>query len=141
MTLPPAPLRGVLETALYVEDLARSRAFYADVVGCDVMLDTPRLVALNVAERSVLLLFKRGATVESLPTPGGVVPGHGGTGVQHMAFAIEANALDAWLARLHGASVAVESRMRWPRGGESVYVRDPDGHSIEFVTPGLWANY
>lgn len=26
-------------------------------------------------------------------------------------------------------------------GGESVYVRDPDGHSVELVTPGLWAIY
>ena len=140
-TLPAAAPGGIIETGLYVDDLPRSRAFYVDVVGCEVMIDTPRLVALSVAGRSVLLLFQRGATSEALPTPGGVVPGHGGSGVQHLAFAITAQALPAWLERLQAAGVAVESRVQWPRGGESLYVRDPDGHSVEFVTPGLWAIY
>lgn len=138
VTLPPAPLRGVLETALYVGDLAQSRAFYVDVVGCEVMLDTPRLVALRVAPTSVLLLFKRGASLQSLETPGGVVPGHGASGVQHLALAIDAGALDAWAARLAAANVTIESRVTWQRDSVSLYVRDPDGHSVEFVTPGLW---
>ena len=140
-TLPPATLDGVLETALYVDDLPRARAFYVDVLGCTVMLDSSRLVALDVAGRSVLLLFQRGATDAPLPTPGGLVPGHGGAGVQHLAFAVAADALPAWTARLGAAGVAVESRVRWARGGESLYVRDPDGHSVELVTPGLWPIY
>lgn len=140
-TLPAAALNGIIETGLYVDDLPRARAFYTGVVGCEIMLDTPRLVALSVAGRSVLLLFQRGATDDALPTPGGVVPGHGGTGVQHLAFAISVADAPAWLERLEAAGVAVESRVRWPRGGESLYLRDPDGHSIELVTPGLWAIY
>ena len=140
-TLPAAPLGGVIETALYVADPGRSRAFYVDVLGCEPLLDSERLVALGVAGRSVLLLFRRGATADALPTPGGVVPGHAGSGVQHVAFAIAAAALPAWVARLAAAGIAVESRVRWPRGGESVYIRDPDGHSVELVTPGLWAIY
>lgn len=134
-------LGRVLETALYVSDLSRSRAFYVDVLGCEPMLETPRLVALGVAGVSVLLLFQRGATDQPLPTPGGIVPGHGAQGVQHMAFAIDADTLDAWLARLTASGVAIESRVRWERGGESIYVRDPDGHSVELVTPGLWPIY
>ena len=141
MTLPAAHLDGVIETALYVADLARARAFYADVLGCTPMLDTPRLLALSVAGRSVLLLFQRGATDAALPTPGGLVPVHGSSGVQHLAFAVAADALPGWTARLAAAGVAVESRVRWPRGGESLYVRDPDGHSVELVTPGLWDIY
>jgi catechol 2,3-dioxygenase-like lactoylglutathione lyase family enzyme len=86
----------VIETALYVDDLPRARDFYAGVLGCAPMLDTPRLVALAVAGRSVLLLFQRGATGEPLPTSGGVVPGHGGRGVQHLAFAVAADELPAW---------------------------------------------
>ena len=140
-TLPPATLDGVLETALYVDDLPRARAFYVDVLGCTVMLDSSRLVALGVAGRSVLLLFQRGATDAPLPTPGGLVPGHGGAGAQHLAFAVAVDALPAWTARLAAAGVAVESRVRWARGGESLYVRDPDGHSVELVTPGLWPIY
>jgi catechol 2,3-dioxygenase-like lactoylglutathione lyase family enzyme len=136
-----ARLGGVLETALYVGDLARARAFYLDVFGCEILLDSPRLVALSVADRSVLLLFQRGATEAALPTAGGIVPGHGGNGVQHLAFAIAADAVEAWVARLVAAGVPIESRVRWDRGGVSIYVRDPDGHSVELATPGLWAIY
>ena len=134
-------MNRVLETALYVADLGVARAFYVDVLGCAPLSDTPRLVALSVAGRSVLLLFQRGATEAPVPTAGGVVPGHGARGVQHVAFAVDAEALEAWVARLAALGVPVESRVRWERGGESVYVRDPDGHSVEFVTPGLWAIY
>lgn len=137
--LPPARLDRVLESALYVADLPRARAFYVDVLGCAPLVETPRLLAVGVAGQSVVLLFQRGATEAALATPGGLVPGHGGGGVQHLAFAVAADALPAWEARLAAAGVAVESRVVWDRGGASVYVRDPDGHSIEFVTPGLWA--
>ncbi len=138
--LPPAQLGGVVETALYVADLPRARAFYADVLGCVPMLDTPRLAALSVAGRGVLLLFQRGATPE-LATAGGVVPGHGASGAQHIAFAVAPDALAGWAARLAACGVAVESRVRWERGGESLYLRDPDGHSVELATPGVWPVY
>jgi catechol 2,3-dioxygenase-like lactoylglutathione lyase family enzyme len=134
-------LDGVLETALYVSDLSRARAFYVDAFDCTVLLDTPRLLALSVAGRSVLLLFQRGATDATLTTPGGVVPGHGASGVQHLAFAIARETVEAWVERLTKAGVAIESRVRWERGGESLYVRDPDGHSVELATPGLWTIY
>ena len=135
-------LDRIVETALYCDDLARSRDFYVDILGCEPLLDSARLLALSVAGISVLLLFQRGATNAPLPTAGGVVPPHGGTGIQHVAFAVsDRNQLDAWVARLEKNGVEIESRVRWPRGGESVYVRDSDGHSIELITPGLWAIY
>ena len=135
------PVDGVLETALYVSDVARARDFYARLLGCAVLLDTPRLAALDVGEQSVLLLFQRGATEEPLVVGGGTIPGHGAAGVQHFAFAIPRDTVDAWLARLAERGVALESRVRWERGGESIYFRDPDGHSVELVTPRTWATY
>lgn len=141
MTRTAPPLDRIIETALYVDDLERARTFYVGLLGARILLDTPRLLALAIAEASVLLLFARGATLEPLPTAGGVVPPHGATGVQHLAFAIARDHVDAWLAHLEAAGVAIESRVRWPRGGESIYVRDQDGHSVELVTPGLWAIY
>jgi catechol 2,3-dioxygenase-like lactoylglutathione lyase family enzyme len=58
-----------------------------------------------------------------------------------MAFSIAADALAEWEARLSEAGVAIESRVKWPRGGESIYFRDPDGHVLELATPGLWPGY
>ena len=139
--MPPPLLGRVVESALYVEDLARARGFYVDVLGARVLLDTARLLALDVHGESVLLLFHRGATLAPLETPGGTVPPHGADGVQHLAFAISADNVDAWIEHLGASSVTIESRVRWPRGGERLYVRDPDGHSVELITPGLWATY
>jgi catechol 2,3-dioxygenase-like lactoylglutathione lyase family enzyme len=139
----PAPptISRIVETAVYVSDLVRSREFYCDVLGADVLLDTPRLLALGIGGESVLLLFQRGATTEPLQTPGGVVPPHGAEGVQHFAFAIAPNALDLWREHLTRTGVGIESEVRWPRGGRSLYLRDPDNHSVELITPGLWAVY
>ncbi|HKW46132.1 MAG TPA: VOC family protein [Gemmatimonadaceae bacterium] len=135
-------LERIVETALYVDDMARARAFYVDTLGCDVLLESQRLLAVSVGGQSVLLLFQRGATGEPLPTPGGVVPPHGATGIQHIAFAVrDEEELQRWAARLGEYAVEIESRVQWGRGGKSLYVRDPDGHSIEFITPGLWAIY
>ena len=106
-----------------------------------MLLDTPRLVALDIGGQSVLLLFQRGATETPVPTAGGIVPPHGAQGVQHIAFAIAPALLETWRAHLEASGVSIESRVRWPRGGESLYVRDPDDHSVELVTPGLWATY
>ena len=138
---PPAP-SGVLETSLYVEDLARARDFYERVMGCLSLGEFgARGLALDAGGRSVLLLFVRGASVAGGQSPGGFVPGHDGAGPQHVAFAIAAEALDAWARRLADAGVAIESRVTWPRGGTSLYFRDPDGHSVELVTPGTWTIY
>lgn len=132
--------RGIRETALYAADLDRSRAFYRDGLGLRVMLDTDRLVALDAGGTGVLLLFQAGATSDDLPTAGGLVPGHEGTGRLHMAFAIDAADYDTWKAHLAARGIPLDSEVRWPAGGRSLYIRDPDGHAVEFVTPGLWPN-
>jgi catechol 2,3-dioxygenase-like lactoylglutathione lyase family enzyme len=140
-TLPPAPLNALIETALYVGDLDVSKSFYVDVLGCYIMSHSERLLALSVADRSVLLLFDRNAGSAPVKTQGGTVPAHGASGAQHVGFAIPPDSLEAWRARLAAADVAIESEVSWERGGHSLYLRDPDGHSIELLTPGLWAVY
>jgi catechol 2,3-dioxygenase-like lactoylglutathione lyase family enzyme len=138
-----AEVNGIIETALYVADLARAVDFYRRVLGLRTLFEEPgRLVALRAGERSVLLLFARGTTGEPRPAPqGGVIPGHDGAGRIHVAFAIPADELGAWEARLGELGVAVESRVPGPRGGTSLYFRDPDGNLVELITPGVWAIY
>ena len=43
-----------------------------------------------------------------------------------------------WRDRLASLGVAIESEIGWPQGGESIYVRDPAGNSVEFVTAAVW---
>ena len=73
--------------------------------------------------------------------PGGVIPPHDGSGHLHFAFAIPAEDLPAWEKRLGEAGIEIESRVKWARGGESLYFRDLDGHLVELATPGIWPNY
>ncbi|MBS0638248.1 MAG: VOC family protein [Acetobacteraceae bacterium] len=138
MTSPPMVSR-ILETSLYVEDLDRSAAFYQRVFGFQVMLHDFRMVALAVPGREVLLLFRKGGSTEPSDTPYGPIPAHDSQGVQHLCFAIPADALEAWRHHLEANGVALESELTWPQA-TSLYFRDPDGHSLEVATPGLWAN-
>jgi catechol 2,3-dioxygenase-like lactoylglutathione lyase family enzyme len=132
---------GILETALYLADPAASAAFYKRLFGFETLLDIDRLLALSVAGRNVLLLFKKGATEEPVILPEGVIPGHGASGRSHLAFSIAAEDIEPWQKRLAGEGVAVESTVTWPGGARSLYFRDPDQHLIELITPGFWAIY
>jgi catechol 2,3-dioxygenase-like lactoylglutathione lyase family enzyme len=131
----------LLETALYVDDMDRATGFYRDVLGLRVLDASPRLVAMDAGASTLLLLFRRGATLDGAATPGGWIPPHNGEGPAHVAFAVAAADLPSWEARLADHGIGVESRVRWNRGGQSIYVRDPDGHSVELVTPGTWDTY
>ena len=130
-----------LETALYVDDLDAAVTFYRDILGLRVLDAGTRLVSLDAGQATVLLLFRRGATVSGLDTPGGRIPPHDGSGPMHLAFAIAAEAFAAWERRFQERGVAIESRVQWDRGGRSIYVPDPAGHSVELATPGTWAIY
>lgn len=133
-------IAGLLETALYVDDMARSVAFFGDVLGLRAMLESERLTAFDAGAGGVLLIFARGESVSDTPTPGGVIPGHDGAGRLHMAFAIDDVDYDLWRDHLARVEVRITSEVRWPRGGRSLYFTDPDGHILELATPGLWAN-
>ncbi|MFQ5747658.1 MAG: VOC family protein [Gemmatimonadota bacterium] len=142
----PAPGRDlrverVLETALYVDDLDRATRFYRDVMGLRPLTANDRIVALDAGKGTVLLLFRRGASAGGVETPNGPIPPHDGHGPGHFAFAIERDSLDGWRRRLRSGGIDIESEMTWARGGVSLYFRDPDGHSVELATPGVWAVY
>ena len=134
-------LNGILETALYTDDMARARAFYENVLSLKPIFTDNRLCAYGVAERDVLLVFKRGSAREATTMPGGVIPGHDGAGPLHVAFAIARDDLEAWEQQLKARGVAIEGHTDWKRGGRSIYFRDPDGHLLELATPGLWTIY
>ena len=134
-------VRRVLETALDCEDLPRTAAFYTRLLGITPMLDTERLVAIDAGDGTVLLLFQNGQSSQPVELPGGLVPPHEPGGPGHLAFAIDASDLRSWEAHLAALGIPVESRVRWERGGTSVYFRDPENRLVELATPGIWASY
>lgn len=135
-------LRCILETALYVDDLARAADFYEGIMGLRLLHADDRLRAYNVNERSVLLLFIRGGTLEPVETEGGLIPPHDGSGALHVAFAVGHAELLEWAAHLKVKGVEIEGESDWKRGGHSIYFRDPDGNLLEIAsTPGLWAGF
>ncbi len=130
-------VNGILETSLYVHSVARSFDFYQRVFGFDLLdasdqplTDDTRLGVLRAGDRSVLLLFKRGASLDT-----------DASGTIHLAFAIARPELEAWERWLGQLGIAIEKRMTWKFGGHALYFRDPDGHLLEVVTPGVWTIY
>ena len=141
-------LAGVVETALFVDDTRRSEQFYRDLFGFRTIFFAERIVALVVRHGQILLLFKKGASVEPMETPGGTIPPSDAEGRTHLAFSISETDLEAWEQHLVENGVEIESKVRWDlipadeqlprRGGRSLYFRDPDDHLLELLTPGVW---
>src|ERR1035437_10109593 len=137
-TLSRPQVNGILETSLYVERPTRSVEFYRRVFGFEpIDLDQKegitvqtRLCAMRAGDRSILLLFKKGATANT-----------DATGAIHIAFGIARSELPAWEAWLSQQGIPIEFRKTWKYGGEALYFRDPDGHLLEVVTPGVWSIY
>jgi catechol 2,3-dioxygenase-like lactoylglutathione lyase family enzyme len=127
-------IKAVVETAIYVDDLQATEAFYGTILGLRVLSKDPgRDVFFQVGEASVLLAFLAEATLK-----GDHLPPHGATGPGHFALGIDTETLDAWRKRLQGHGVPIEKEVEWPRGGKSLYFRDPAGNAVELVTPGVW---
>ncbi len=132
----PPRVNGILESSLYVESAARSAEFYRRVFGFEplepgeALTDATRLCPMRAGDRSVLLLFKKGSTKDT-----------DASGAIHIAFGIARSELAAWEKWLAEQGITIESRKTWKYGGEALYFRDPDGHLLEVVTPGVWTIY
>jgi catechol 2,3-dioxygenase-like lactoylglutathione lyase family enzyme len=128
-------INGILESSLYVSDLASSVRFYEDTFGFQVISEFgERGCAIQVSAHQVLLLFKKGAS-RTIQSP------HDGDGELHIAFAISADELANWESWLGAKGIAVEEKRKWELGGWSLYFRDPDRHLLELATPGVWSVY
>ena len=130
---------GVLEAAVYVDDLAAATAFYGGVLGLEeVLRHEPRHVFFRCGATIVLLFVARETRKPPGPDARLPVPTHGAEGPGHICFGATADALDKWVDRLGAHGIAIEADFIWPNGARSVYVRDPAGNSVEFAEPKLW---
>lgn len=126
-------IEGILETALYVDDLERAERFYRDLFGFRRIGKAPGRHVFFRVGAGVLLLFRAGETQK-----GGTTPPHGTTGAGHLAFAIIHDEYAAWKEHLTRHGVAIEQEVTWRSGGRSFYFRDPDGNSLELATADTW---
>jgi catechol 2,3-dioxygenase-like lactoylglutathione lyase family enzyme len=126
-------IHGVHETVLYADDVPALASFYAEVVDLQ-QIDPPDdySAAFRLEDGNVLLVFDPSRT----STPGRFVPEHGATGAGHVAFRV--NALDDAAGELRERDIEIEREITWPKGGRSVYFRDPAGNSVEFVEGEIW---
>jgi catechol 2,3-dioxygenase-like lactoylglutathione lyase family enzyme len=136
-------ITGLLETALYLDDVGQAVRFYQDLFGFSLLSGSTQrdatFAALELPGRAVLLFFKKGANAQPVDTGGGIIPPHGGEGRLHFALAITTGAYESWKTKLAAQNIQIESEVRWPPGGRSLYFRDPEGNLVELATSGLWA--
>src|ERR1700761_6732181 len=100
----PPKSEGILESSLYVADVARSAQFYEKIFGFRVISDFgDRGCAMQAGTAQVLLLFKKGGS-RSIQSP------HDGEGELHLAFAISASDLVTWEAWLADNEIGVEEK-------------------------------
>jgi catechol 2,3-dioxygenase-like lactoylglutathione lyase family enzyme len=129
-------IRGLDHVVLRVSDLERALRFYCDVLGCtpERRLDALGLVQLRAGTALIDLV-----PVDSpLGRHGGPAPAVTGRNVDH--FALQLVRFDEALLRAHLESHGVapgEVAQRYGAlgMGPSMYLRDPDGNTVELKGP------
>ena len=126
------PIRGLFEAHLTVSDLERSVTFYRDVVGLPVALELPERGAaflwVGAPGRAMLGLWSLGSAPMGL--------------VLHVAFDVALEDVLKASERLSAAGVTPlsffeeetdePSVLAWMPAA-AVYLRDPDGHLLEYL--------
>jgi catechol 2,3-dioxygenase-like lactoylglutathione lyase family enzyme len=117
---------GVLHFTLPVTDLARSAAFYTELLGCREATRSGHMSFMQ-SGGDYFILAKCPAPVESNPD--------GRTTVHH-AFMVDGEAFDDAMAQVKARGieiVRVEHRTEGMFTGRQFYFRDPDGNVLEII--------
>lgn len=127
---------GIDHVVLRVVDLEASLAFYRDLLGCEVerRVESAGLVQLRAGASLIDLV----PLSSRLGRRGGAGPGAEGRNVDHFCLRIEPFEPDALRARLWELGYSpseVESVYGAEGTGPSIYVRDPDGNTVELKGP------
>jgi catechol 2,3-dioxygenase-like lactoylglutathione lyase family enzyme len=119
---------------LGVEDLARSKKFYGEGLGCQIEQDYPGFILFNLGDgSSSLALYEREAAAQDA----GVSPeGSGFRGVSFHYIVSSSEAVDEVMANAAAAGAEVVKEAaggQW--GGYFGYFSDPDGHLWKVASP------
>ncbi|MGH2884221.1 MAG: VOC family protein [Solirubrobacteraceae bacterium] len=115
-------------------DQDRSARFLADLLGLEVSGESSGSAAAHFAVVRVEDITVDFATIEQFDP-------------HHLAFAVDDQTFDAILERIRAAGLqySADPRHRHPdqlnnnNGGRGLYVQDPDGHNLEFLTRPITA--
>jgi catechol 2,3-dioxygenase-like lactoylglutathione lyase family enzyme len=130
-------VRGIDHVVLRIADLERSLHFYRDVLGCPEERRLPELGLVQLRAGSGLIDL---VPVDSpLGKLGGAPPGEESRNLDHFALQLESLDPQAVRAQLEAAGVEpgdVAERYGAEGMGPSMYLRDPDGNTVELKGPG-----
>ncbi len=121
---------------LRVSDLERAKAFYRDVLFCPVEKWQPELGLLQLRAGAALIDL---VTLDGkLGREGGAGPGAEGHNLDHFCVRLERfdeAALRAHLASHGIAAGEIVQRYGAEGTGPSLYIKDPDGNTVELKAP------
>jgi glyoxylase I family protein len=130
-------VRGIDHVVLRVADLERSLRFYCDVLHC---VEERRVEAVGLYQlRAGASLIDLVDVSSPLGRQGGAAPGEEGHNVDHVALQLDDFDERAIRSHFEAHGVAagdVAERYGAEGMGPSLYVRDPDGNTIELKGPG-----
>src|SRR5690554_2914629 len=126
-------ISSIKETSLYVQNLARTEAFYVGKLNLQIINRKENRHVFFKAGSSVLLCFLAKATLNDEK-----LPPHGANGIMHIAFGVSQKYYDQTKADLGNIGIEIIHKREWPHGLESCYFNDPDGHLLEIVPTELW---
>ncbi|MGH2655684.1 MAG: VOC family protein [Actinomycetota bacterium] len=111
---------------LGVEDLARSKTFYGEGLGCTIDQDYPNFVSINLGEgSSSLALYQREAAAQDA---GVSSEGSGFRGVSFHYIVPSSEAVDEVMSNAAAAGGGVVKEAAATQWGYFGYFSDPDGY-------------
>lgn len=126
----------IKETCIYVNDLERTKTFYVDQLGLEVIsLIEGRHIFFRAGE-SVLLCFIAEKTKQEKE-----LPPHGATGSIHFAFEVPGKVYAETLQIAKSKGIIILHEHTWKNNLRSFYFHDPDEHLVEIIEEGLWDKY
>lgn len=127
---------SIKETALYVEELERTRLFYEGKLGFEVIGQKKgRHIFFKVGASVLLCFLSEASLIED------ELPPHGASGIIHIAFEVSKEEYQSRKKEISDLGITIIKEQSWPHGLESFYFSDPDGHLLEVVPEGLWGDF
>jgi catechol 2,3-dioxygenase-like lactoylglutathione lyase family enzyme len=124
---------GIKETCIYIRDIDETKKFYEGRLGLSVYGIVEGSHIFFRAGNSMLLCFIKGAAAQQ-----NNLPPHDASGQIHFALEVETGNYEICKRELISKGVSIEHEHNWGNSIKSFYFRDPDGHLVEVVEPGLW---